>query len=72
MFKTIIPLIASVLGEEKAATLMELVALDRSKLNPEAVNAIVALDIAPEYRGDDNINDFFLRKNIAWGGVGKS
>jgi len=67
LFKTIIPLVASVLGEEKAATLMELVALDRSKLTPEALDAIVALDIAPEYAGDGNINDFFFAKEYSLG-----
>ncbi len=67
LFKTIIPLIASVLGEEKAATLMELVALDKSKLNPEAVDAIVALDITPEYGGDDNISNFFFAKEYSLG-----
>ncbi|WP_019540356.1 hypothetical protein [Proteiniphilum acetatigenes] len=46
---------------------MELVALDRYKLNPEAVNAIVALDIAPEYGGDDNISNFFFAKEYSLG-----
>jgi len=69
-FKTIIPLISSVLGKEKAAIFMELVGLDKSKLNTETIEAIEALALAPEYSEIENPDELFFKKGASWGEKG--
>ena len=65
-FKTIIPLFSSVLGIEKAAILMELIGLDKSKINLEAIEAIEALELAPEYTEINNPDELFFKKGACW------
>ena len=69
-FKTIIPLISSVLGKEKAAIFMELVGLDKSNLNTETMEAIEALVLAPEYSEIENPDELFFKKGASWGEKG--
>ncbi|GAP72523.1 hypothetical protein SAMD00024442_34_23 [Candidatus Symbiothrix dinenymphae] len=74
-FRTIIPLVGSVLGEEKANILMELVGLDKSKLSEETINAIEALELAPEYAEITDYDELFFKKGGSWskkGGEHKS
>ena len=68
LFKTIIPLVGSVLGKEKASVFIELTGLDKSKLNSETIKAIETLDLAPEYADVDGINDLFFAndKGLGW------
>ena len=69
-FKTIIPLLGSVLGEEKANAFIELVDLDKSKLNSETVEAIQALELSPEYVNIENPNELFFKKGAGWAAKG--
>lgn len=66
-FKTIIPLIGSTLGEEKADIFMELVGLNKSDLDAETIEAIEALELAPEYAEIDNPNDLFFAEGNSLG-----
>ncbi|GHT51951.1 hypothetical protein AGMMS49982_10860 [Bacteroidia bacterium] len=70
LFRTIIPLIDSVLGEEKANVFMELVGLDKSKLNEETISAIEALELAPEYAEITDYDELFFKKGSSWGKKG--
>ena len=65
-FKTIIPLLGSILGEEKANAFIELVGLNKSKLNTETVEAIQALELSPEYVNIENPNELFFQKGSSW------
>ncbi len=65
-FKTIIPLIGSVLGEEKADIFIELVGLDKSKLDTETVEAIEALELSPKYAEITSSDEFFFKKGSSW------
>ncbi len=67
-FKTIIPLIGSILGKKKANIFIELVGLDNSKLNTETIEAIEALELAPEYSTIENPDDLFFPKEGSLGG----
>ena len=66
-FKTIIPLVRSVLGEEKASVFIELTGLNKSNLNSEIIEAIEALDLAPEYMEIDNPDDLFFDNDNSLG-----
>lgn len=65
-FKTIIPLLGSVLGEEKANIFMKLVGLDKSKLNLETTESIEALELAPDYSSIENPDELFFKKGAGW------
>lgn len=67
-FKTIIPLVGSTLGKERATAFIELVGLDNFKLNSETTEAIKALDLAPEYAGVNDINNLFFAegRSLGW------
>jgi len=65
-FKTIIPLIGSVLGKEKANIFMELVNLDKSRLDAETIEAIETLELASEYSNIDNSEELFFKKGASW------
>ena len=66
-FKTIIPLVGSCyLGKEKANIFMELVGLDKLKLNAETVDTIEALELAPEYFDMENLDELFFKKGAIW------
>ncbi len=65
-FKTIIPLLGSTLGEEKANAFIELVGLDKSKLKTETVEAIQALELSPEYANIENPDELFFQKGASW------
>ena len=66
-FKTIVPLSCSVLGKEKAEIFMELVGLDKPKLNTETIEAIETLEIAPEYSNIENPDDLFFKNRASLG-----
>ncbi|MDR1729401.1 MAG: putative DNA binding domain-containing protein [Prevotellaceae bacterium] len=70
-FKTIIPLLGSVLGEEKATAFIELVGLDKSKLNTETVEAIEVLELSPEYASMENPDELFFKKGVSWDEKGR-
>lgn len=67
-FKTIIPLIGTMLGEEKAMALVELVGLKISDLNIDMQSAVKSLNIDPLYAEVDNIDEFFFakKKSLGW------
>lgn len=66
-FKTIIPLVGSTLGEERAMVFIELVGLDKLKLSSETIEAIEVLDLAPEYVEIDNPTELFFADNNSLG-----
>ncbi|NDV96902.1 AAA family ATPase [Dysgonomonas sp. 521] len=66
-FKTIIPLVGNILGEERASVFIELVGLDKSKLNSETIEAIEALDLAPDHTEISDINDLFFAEGNGLG-----
>ncbi len=65
-FKTIIPLIISVLGKEKANILIELVGLDKSKLDTETLESIETLELAPKYIEITIPDELFFKKGGSW------
>ena len=65
-FKTVIPLIGSVLGKENAKIFVELVGLDNSRLNAETIQAIENLELAPEYSKIDDPDELFFKKGASW------
>ncbi|GHT62871.1 hypothetical protein AGMMS50239_17440 [Bacteroidia bacterium] len=70
LFRTKIPLVSAVLGKEKAEVFMELVGLDKSRLNNETIFAIESLELAPEYTEIEDLDELFLKKGVSWGGEG--
>ena len=65
-FRTIIPLIGSVLGTENADVFIELIGLEKSKLSAETIESIETLDLAPEYAEISNLNEMFFKKGVSW------
>ncbi len=65
-FRTIIPLIGSVLGTEKASVFIELIGLNKSKLSHETIESLEALDLAPVYAEISNLNELFFKKGASW------
>jgi ATP-dependent DNA helicase RecG len=55
-----------VLGKENAAIFMELIGLDKSKLNAETIEAIEALELAPEFSEITNPDELFFQKGSSW------
>ncbi|MDR1120179.1 MAG: putative DNA binding domain-containing protein [Dysgonamonadaceae bacterium] len=66
LFRTKIPLASAILGKEKAAAFMELVGLDKSRLNDEAISAIESLELAPEYMEIEDFDELFFKKGSCW------
>jgi ATP-dependent DNA helicase RecG len=66
-FKTVIPLVSSVLGEERANGFMGLIGLDKSKLNSDTIEAIEALELAPEFVEITNLDELFFKKGASLG-----
>ena len=67
LFKTVIPLTSLVLGRERAMDLIELVNLDKSKLNSETIEAIETLNIPPECAETNDANDIFFSEGYSLG-----
>jgi ATP-dependent DNA helicase RecG len=65
-FKTIIPLFSSVLGKERTNIFIELVGLDKSNVNTRIIEAIEALELAPEYAEIINPDELFFKKGVSW------
>ncbi len=45
---------------------MELVGLDKTKLDSETINAIEALELSPEYTDITNPDELFSKKGVSW------
>ncbi len=65
-FKTIIPLVGSVLGKDKATILLELIGLDKLKLTDENITSIEALELTPELTEISDLDEFFFKKGASW------
>lgn len=65
-FKTIIPLIGSVLGKDKATTILEFIGLDKLKLSEENITSIEVLEVTPELNEVSDLNAFFFKKGASW------
>lgn len=67
-------MVASVLGEERTIAFIELVGLNKSKLDQQDIDAVATLDLAPGYADKGDINDFFFAKECSlgwsWGVLG--
>ena len=46
---------------------MELVGLEKSKLNPETIEAIKALELAPKYAQTENPDELFFKEGTSLG-----
>lgn len=66
-FKTVIPLVGSVLGEERAAAFIELVGLNKTNLDSETLESIESLNLAPDYAEMNDTNALFFAKDRSLG-----
>ncbi|MDR1632648.1 MAG: putative DNA binding domain-containing protein [Dysgonamonadaceae bacterium] len=66
LFRTKISLVSTILGKEKAAAFMELVGLDKFRLNDETISAIESLELAPEYMEIEDFDELFFKKGSCW------
>ena len=66
LFRTHIPLVSSVLGKERAAVLLEMIGLEKSRLNNETISAIENLELTPEFTEKEDLDEFFFKKGVCW------
>jgi len=66
LFRTYIPLVSSVLGKERATAFIEMVGLEKSRLNDETVSAIENLELAPGLAEIEDFDELFFRKCSSW------
>jgi len=66
LFRTYIPLVSTVLGKERAAVFMQMVGLEKSRLNDETISAIENLELAPEIAEIEDLDELFYKKGASW------
>jgi predicted HTH transcriptional regulator len=66
LFRTIIPLVRSVLGSEKARAFIEFVGLQKEKLNNETISAIESLELTSDLAKNKNLDELFYMLGGSW------
>jgi ATP-dependent DNA helicase RecG len=66
LFRTIIPLVRSVLGSEKARAFIEFVGLQKEKLNNETRSAIESLELTSDLAKNKNLDELFYMLGGSW------